>query len=80
MAASDNEFRSKRTSRDMAAIGLRENRFDLIQKFNCAAGAPSPAVRRLQEEFVEGKLEADETANYANVCLDLIDAAETPGM
>lgn len=80
MSASENEPGSKRRSWDVAALALRENRVDLIRRFNRVAGAPSPGVTRLQDEFIEGKLDPQEVVNFAKVCLGLIAAAEKAGM
>jgi hypothetical protein len=80
MSASESESGRNRKSWDIAALALRENRVDLIRRFNRVAGAPSPAVLRLQEEFIAGKLEPKEFVDFAKVCLGLIAAAERSGM
>lgn len=61
---------------DFAALAIRDNRLDLIQKFNLALAPPSPAVQRLQQEFIEGRMDAKETLAFAKVYCDLVNASE----
>lgn len=80
MSTSENKPGSKHRSWDVAALALRENRVDLMRRFNRVAGAPSPAVVKLQEEFIDGKLGPKETVNFAKVCMGLIHAGDEAGM
>lgn len=74
---SDEKNRSApRRSWSIAALTLKGNRVDLMNQFNQICGAPSPAVDRLQQEFIDGVLEPAETVAFAKVCFGLVDAAE----
>ena len=61
---------------DFAALALRDNRFDLIEKFNIAMAPPSPAVQRLQQEFIDGTMDTEETLAFAKVYFDLVNALD----
>jgi hypothetical protein len=67
--------RPQAESWDFAALVLRSNRADLMYEVNLATGAPSYAVSNMQHEFVEGRMEFNETVAFAKVCLGLVDAA-----
>jgi hypothetical protein len=47
-----------------------------MNRFNQVCGVPSPAVAKLQQEFIDGVLEPEETVAFAKVCFGLVDAAE----
>lgn len=62
-----------------ATLALRSHRVDLMAKFNRILGVPSYEVARMQHDFLEGKMEPEETVAFAKVCLALIEAASKVG-
>lgn len=65
------------SSLDSAELSLRPNRLNLMNKFNLALGEPSYEIARLQYDFLEGQMVPDEALAFAQVCLGLLDAAES---
>lgn len=58
------------------SVAMRDRRRRLVNRFNQLTGVPSYSVTRLQEEFIEDKLAPDEMVGFAEMCSNLIQAAE----
>lgn len=50
-------------------------RIDLIERYNVVAGPQSAAVARVQDEFINGRMERQELVAFVGVCETLIAAS-----
>lgn len=68
---------AQRESWDLTQYVLQHNRENLMARFNEVVGSPSYAVAIVQYEFVSGRMESDEMADYAQACCEIIFSIET---
>lgn len=66
-------------SRDFTDFSQQDNRRLLVELFNQIAGAPSYPMRMLQDEFIQGRMEADEMSAFVEICRELVAAASSTG-
>jgi hypothetical protein len=67
---------AQRESWDLAQYALRHNRALLMERFNKLVGSPSYAMAVVQDEFISGRMEADEMIDYARACREIIFSIE----
>lgn len=51
--------------RDMAILS---NRLDLVNRYNKVVGAPGPAIRAVQREFVSALMSPERLRHYVQQC------------
>lgn len=59
----------------VAHYAEKEQRIDLIARYNLVAGSPSAAVAQVQHEFLHDRMEPAETVAFVGVCESLISSA-----
>jgi hypothetical protein len=67
---------AQRESWDLAQYALRHNRALLMERFNKLVGSPSYVMAVVQDEFISGRMEADEMIDYARACREIIFSIE----
>lgn len=67
------------SSHDFADFAVRDNRIRFVALFNEIAGVPSVPMHTLQEEFVQGSLDENESSAFVEVCKGLIAATSATG-
>jgi hypothetical protein len=60
----------------MAEYAGQAKRIDLISRYNNAVGEPSPGVVRVQEDFLNNRMEPAEVVAFVGVCEKLIAAIQ----
>jgi hypothetical protein len=69
--------RAANDSWDYAEFVVKKHRADLVDHFNQIAGRPSYAMKVLQDEFIEDRMDPREMIAFIKVCRGLIAAAIT---
>lgn len=67
---------AQRESWNLAQYALQKNRDILMDSFNKVVGLPSYAVAIVQNEFINGRMEAEEMMDYARACREIIYSIE----